>query len=204
MTHYPRPVQWLHWTMAVGLIAMVLFGLFMGSLPLSDERRNALMLAHLVTGLVLLVGVLLRLRWRLQGRMPALPSAYRRGERVLARAVHAAFYALMLGLPLLGLSVWLLDPFVYGPGLAGRSIALANLTGWLHWGHYLGAWLLLALLVVHVIGALRGVFHADPERRVLKRMTTSPPRVPGDPISVDIGVPKSAPPRGRLRRRRKR
>jgi cytochrome b561 len=170
MTHYPRTVQWLHWIMALALIGMVVFGLFMGSLPLSDDRRNLFMLVHLATGVVLLLAAGLRLRWRLQGRMPELPEVYRPLERALAQIVHAMFYVLMFGLPLLGLSVWLLDPFVWGPGLAGQSIALANLTGWLHWGHYLGAWLLLALLVVHVIGALRGLTSKVPERQVLRRM----------------------------------
>jgi len=174
MTTYPRSVQILHWLMAIGLVGMVLFGLFMGSLSLSDERRDAMMLAHLATGVLLLAALVVRLRWRLQGRMPGLPSAYRPWERVLARAVHGAFYGLMVLLPLLGLTVWLLDPFVNGPGLAGQSIWLANLSGWLHWGHYLGGWLLLGLLTVHAAGALRGVRSADPERRVLLRMIRSP------------------------------
>jgi len=173
MTHYPRPVQWLHWLMAVALISMVVFGLFMGSLPLGDDRRNLFMLAHLATGIALLLAAGLRLRWRLQGRMLVLPEVYDPWERALARTVHAAFYVLMFGLPLLGLSVWLLDPFVWGPGLAGQSIALANLTGWLHWGHYLGAWLLIALLIVHAIGAVRGLASSDPQRQVLRRMTGS-------------------------------
>jgi cytochrome b561 len=171
MLYYPRPVQWLHWIMAIALVGMVVFGLIMGSLPLSDERRDLFMLGHLATGVLLLMAAGLRLRWRIEGRMPALPEVYRPWERAIARTVHAAFYVLMFGLPLLGLSVWLLDPFVWGPGLAGQSIALANLTGWLHWGHYLGAWLLIGLLIVHVIGALRGLASKNPQRQVLRRMT---------------------------------
>jgi len=173
MTYYPRFVQILHWLMAIALVSMVLFGLFMGSLPLSDSRRDAMMLAHLATGTMLLIAVVVRLRCRLKGEMPPLPSVYRGWERRMAHGVHAAFYVLMIGLPLLGLSVWLLDPFVYGPGFAGQSIALANLAGWLHWGHYLAGWLLLLLLLVHVLGAARGLFSVDPERRVLYRMIGS-------------------------------
>jgi len=173
MTYYPRSVQILHWVMAIGLIGMVLLGLFMGSLPLSDERRDLLMVGHLVTGCLLLLAVAIRLRWRVQGKMPSLPSAYGGWERRLTQAVHAGFYVLMIGLPVLGLSVWMLDPFVFGPGLAGQSIALANLAGWLHWAHYLGAWSLLALFSVHLVGAMRGLFSADPERRVLHRMLSA-------------------------------
>ena len=157
--------------MAFALTGMILFGLFMGSLPLSDPRRDGFMVAHLSSGVLVLVLTGIRLRWRLEGRMPALPKVYRDWEKRLARMVHAAFYGLMLALPLLGLMVWLLDPFVFGPGLAGQSIALANLNGWLHWCHYLGAWMLLLLLGVHVAGAIRGSFSRDPERKVLRRMT---------------------------------
>jgi cytochrome b561 len=161
--------------MAIALVAMVVFGLFMGSLPLSDERRSVMMLAHLATGLALLVAVLVRLRWRLQGRMPPLPDVYGRWERGLVHGVHATFYGLMILLPLLGLTVWLLDPFVNGPGFARQSVALANLSGWLHWGHYLGGWLLLLLLLVHAVGAFRGLLSRDPERRVIRRMISAPP-----------------------------
>lgn len=185
MTCYPRSVQILHWLMAAGLIGMVLVGLYMGSLPLSAELRDALMMGHLATGLLLLIAVAIRLRWRMQGRMPGVPSVYRGWERVLVRVVHGGFYVLMIGLPLLGLSVWLLDPFVFGPGLAGQSIALANLAGWLHWGHYLGAWLLLGLVLIHVVGAVRGLFSADPQRRVLVRMLGSnPPDQAGNTTSA--------------------
>ncbi|MEN1729605.1 MAG: cytochrome b/b6 domain-containing protein [Pseudomonadota bacterium] len=178
MTHYPRSVQWLHWIMAAALVGMVLFGLFMGSLVVTDPRRDLFMLGHLVTGVALLFALGLRIRWRLQGRMPALPAVYRAWERGLAQVVHGTFYGLMLVLPLLGLGVWLLDPFVFGPGLAEQSVFLANLAGWLHWGHYLGGWLLLLLLVVHVIGAVRGQFSGMEERRVLQRMLSKPLEAP--------------------------
>lgn len=203
MTFYPRSVQWLHWAMAIALIAMVFLGLFMGSLPLNDARRDTLMLGHLATGCLLLIGVVLRLRWRLQGRMPPLPSAYRRSERVLAQTVHLSFYVLMIGLPLLGLSVWALDPFVIGPGLAGQSIALANLTGWLHWAHYLGGWALLVLLVVHVAGATRGLLSSDTERRVLRRMTGAE-AASATAAGTENSEPRTSGRRGKRRRGRKR
>lgn len=169
-TRYPASARWLHWGMAAALVAMIILGLIMSGLPLDHAARSSLMMGHLATGLLLLLSAGVRLRLRLRGVMPALPAAYARWERGLAGSVHALFYLLMFGLPLLGLGVWLLDPFVMGPGLAGQSVALGNLTGWLHWFHYLGAWLLVLALVFHVAGALRGVIHRDASRRVLWRM----------------------------------
>ncbi len=167
---HTRPVIWLHWLMAAALVGMVIFGLIMSSLPLGHAARPWMMGAHLATGLLIFTGAIFRLRLRRAGAVERLPAVYRAWERALANSVHALFYGLMFGLPALGFMVWLLDPFVPGPGLAGQSLVLGSLTGWLHWLHYLGAWLLLSALVVHVIGALRGSFSAVPERRVLKRM----------------------------------
>lgn len=194
---YPRSIRRLHWAMALGLLGMVLFGLFMGSLSLEDPRRGLLMRLHLMVGLLLLAAAMLRLRWRLQGRIPDLPSVYGRFEAALARAVHGLFYVLMIGLPLLGLGVWLLDPFVAGPGLAGQSVALGDLAGWLHRAHYLGAWLLLAAVLVHLIGALRGLRSATPERRVLWRMLPFEGQT-SRPVSVEA---RSRPRRSKKRRR---
>jgi len=156
--------------MALALVGMVFFGLSMSSLPLGHAARPWMMGAHLATGLLIFTGAFFRLRLRRAGGVQPLPAVYRGWERGLANAVHALFYALMFGLPLLGLLVWILDPFVPGPGLAGQSLVLGSLTGWLHWLHYLGAWLLLLALIVHVTGALRGIFSSEPERQVLKRM----------------------------------
>lgn len=156
--------------MALALVGMVFFGLSMSSLPLGHAARPWMMGAHLATGLLILTGAFFRLHLRRAGGVLPLPAVYRSWERGLANAVHALFYALMFGLPLLGLLVWTLDPFVPGPGLAGQSLVLGSLTGWLHWLHFLGAWLLLLALIVHVTGALRGVFSSEPERQVLKRM----------------------------------
>ncbi len=169
-TRYPASARWLHWGMAGALVAMIVLGLFMSGLPLDHAARSSLMMGHLATGLLLLLSAGVRLRLRLRGVMPELPAAYAPWERGLAGSVHSLFYLLMFGLPLLGLGVWLLDPFVMGPGLAGQSVTLGNLTGWLHWFHYLGAWLLVLALIFHVAGAMRGVVHRDLSRRVLWRM----------------------------------
>ena len=161
---------WLHWLMAAALVVMVLFGLIMAGLPRGDDTKQWMLYVHLGLGLMVLVAAIWRLRLRQTRPVPPLPEPYRPWERWLVGFVHGGFYALMLLMPLAGLSVWLLDPFLGGPGLAGQSLAFTELAARIYTVHYLGAWLLIVLVVVHLAGALRGQFGKDAGRRVLRRM----------------------------------
>lgn len=159
----------LHWLMTVLLMSMIGLGLFMGSLPRGHALKPFLLNGHVATGLLilLLLGYRLVLRHRYRSVRPALPSQYSRLRKRIAQSVHIALYALMLGLPLVGLGVWALDPFVGGPALFGEGVWISNAAGQLHQLHYLGAWLLFGLVLMHVLG---GMSVDDQGRRVLHRM----------------------------------
>ena len=60
---------------------------------------------HKSLGLTILALSLLRLVWRLTHRPPPMPATMPAWEQLAARGVHAAFYGLMIGLPLSG---WLM------------------------------------------------------------------------------------------------
>ncbi|MDX1626795.1 MAG: cytochrome b/b6 domain-containing protein [Wenzhouxiangellaceae bacterium] len=81
--------------------------------------------------------------------------------------MHVAFYVLMVGLPLMGLAVWLLDPHLGGPALLGPGLWPGRLADWAHSVHYLAAWLLVMLLGLHVAAAL---MPDGTRRRPLSRM----------------------------------
>lgn len=156
--------------MAVLLLLMIGIGLFMGSLPRGDELKALLIQWHLIVGCVVLILAFCRLILRFRMVLPALPDRYPPWRRRLIAAVHAGFYVLMIGLPVLGLSVWAIDPFVGGPAIFGEAVWVSNTAGYLHRLHYLGAWLLLLLLVLHVTGAMS---KDDRGTIVLKRMFSS-------------------------------
>ncbi len=146
----------LHWILALLLSIMLVLGLYMGSLVRTDPLKPWLLNWHLAIGASVFVLSLWRLGLRLGDRSAdhryrALPVL----EQGLIRLVHVGFYGLMLGLPVAGFGIWLLDPFVAGPGLAGQSVERLELVGRLHRVHYLGAWLLVGLLIVHLGGVLR-------------------------------------------------
>jgi len=170
--HDERLVR-LHWLMAGALVAMVLLGLTLTSLSLTHPARPWLTGLHVGLGLLVLIGAIQRLRLRRDGAYRPLPEDYPGWARGLAGVVHLAFYGLMLILPLAGVLLWLFDPFVAGPGLAGQSMALIEMVGYVHAVHYFGAWLLVGLVVIHAAGALRGGWGHPGEGNVFRRMKWS-------------------------------
>jgi len=116
---------------------------------------------HLAIGPTVLLLMLLRLLWRLTHRTPAPPSDLPRSLRLLSRATHWLFYAALIVLPVLG---WIaasgygarvtLLRLVPLPALIAPDKSLAESVGSIHGAL---AWALLAVIALHVSGAL---YHA--------------------------------------------
>jgi len=98
----------LHWLMALLLVALVVLGLYMVSLPDVgfDTRKIKLILVYKQLGVAALMLVALRLAWRIGNVLPALVASLPDWQKISARFVHLSFYALMLALPISG---WLMS-----------------------------------------------------------------------------------------------
>jgi len=164
---YPGRLILLHWLLAVLLLGMIVLGLMMGALARGNALKSLMLNLHLMTGLLVLFLSGVRAYYRQNSRLPAMPARYSIWRARLAQTVHRLFYGLMFGLPLLGLSVWAIDPFVGGPALFGEGVAISNAAARLHTAHYLGAWLILVALLLHIVGAMGT---DDQGRRILRRM----------------------------------
>jgi cytochrome b561 len=108
---YPRQLRALHW-MVVALVIVQLFSadwmedffrraehLPLGTLP--DTAGSAL---HALSGATILVLMAVRFLIRLKYGTPPLPSDLPRGLQLLALTNHFAFYAVLVLMPLTGLS----------------------------------------------------------------------------------------------------
>lgn len=156
-SRYSRAAIWLHW-----IIALAIIGQFVGmeygeTLAKGDPFAGTLYMLHKSTGITILVLTLLRLLIRVRRGFLPLPAHMVSWEVVLARMTHAGFYGLMLLMPLSG---WIfavsakrgLDWF----GLfAIPPLPLDGLKDLAHQFHEIGAWALIALFVLHVLGALK-------------------------------------------------
>jgi cytochrome b561 len=163
----------LHWTIAALILANIPIGAF------SDQIEGALgaspMWLHKSIGLTVLLLSLARLGWRLSHRPPPpLMDGWR--ER-LARAVHWAFYALIILVPLTG---WMRSSSSRYPlrwfelfdvpkfAIAPKSPEAASVAA----AHEWLAWTMTALIALHIGAAL----HHNWVRRdgVVRRMWPRP------------------------------
>ncbi|MEM8771067.1 MAG: cytochrome b/b6 domain-containing protein [Pseudomonadota bacterium] len=100
----------LHWTIAILILAQIAGGFYMHNLPNSAPAKFDLYQLHKSFGLSILVLTVIRIGWRLTHRPPALPSAMPSWQKMIARATHVLFYALLILTPLVGLAIVSVSP----------------------------------------------------------------------------------------------
>lgn len=138
---YSRLQIGLHWVMAGLIVTNLVFedwikagwrAIETGGAPVYDAGA----LAHIGVGVAVLVLALWRLGLRFTRGVPDLPAGMSARERLVAHLGHGLLYALMIGVPVVGLLAWF-----------GASGDLAEL-------HELGKPLFLLLIAAHVAAAL--------------------------------------------------
>jgi cytochrome b561 len=145
--------------MAVCILAMLFIGVGMVSTVM--PKYLTLVSIHKPLGIAILVLALIRLVVSLRYGAPALPAELPAPMKLAAHLSHYAFYALMIGMPLLG---WgMLSAAAYPVVLFGgvHLPAILPLSGSLHallWdAHFYLAFAFFGLILLHVAAAL---FHA--------------------------------------------
>ena len=186
-TRYGALSRWLHWSMAVMILAMLFIGVGMVA---SLSLRPLLLDIHRPLGLAILVLALLRLRHRRRHPPPPLPASLPAPQAMAARASHWLLYGLMLAMPLLGWAmlsaggypVRMTSSFALPPILSPDP-ALYSL---LRQAHGWVGYALFALILLHAAAALHhawvrrdGVFEAMARGR--SRTTTTAEPDPGTP-----------------------
>jgi cytochrome b561 len=149
----------LHWLMAACILAMLFIGVGMVSTIM--PKYLTLVSIHKPLGIAILALALIRLALRLRYGAPPLPADLPGSMKFAAQASHYAFYALMIGMPLLGwgmLSAAAYPVVLLGgwhlPAILPQSDSLHTLL----WdAHFYLAFAFFALILLHVAGAL---FHA--------------------------------------------
>jgi len=169
----------LHWLTAALVVAQLL--LIWAHEATDGPASREFINLHKSVGLSILVLTLARLIWRFANPAIPLPAGTPRWQRLAARGTHVLFYVLLLAMPLVGwaassavgrdivwfgLFEWPLLPVGGGRDMARSLMAL----------HENAAKLLIALVVLHVLGALK--HHILDRDNVLHRMIPLIPRRP--------------------------
>lgn len=159
----------LHWLMALLIIAILIAGIYMTRIPISGLKLK-LFRWHKEFGMLVLMLVIFRFYWRVSNPRPELPLLW--WEKYSALSVHWAFYGFMFILPITG---WLLSSaagipvsffgwFTF-PDLVSPNEELRLLLTEIHmWLSYV----LIAVICLHAAAALKHYFINKDE--ILQRM----------------------------------
>ena len=174
----------LHWATALGVIGLVIVGLWMDEMPNSPDKVKVFAL-HKSTGLLVLALVIARLGWRFYaGKPEPVPGTPTWQERI-ATVTHWLLYGLILLMPVSG---WLYDsasglrPFRWFglfdmPKLVAPNEAIRDAS---HNAHEWLFWVLVALVLAHAGAAFyHHVFQRD---ATLTRMLPQRRSKPADPV----------------------
>lgn len=167
--HYTAVAIVLHWAIA----ALIIFNLYLALRfdSLHGMTKFASIQLHKSVGVTVLLLSLLRLAWRLGHRPPPFPAHMPRWERAIAAAAHWVLYFLMIAIPLSGWAMVSVSPTNL------KTIVFKTVT-WPHIAvlnhlapdqkkaadaiftplHHLLGYAMLALLVVHILAALKHQF----------------------------------------------
>ena len=188
MPHYTTTAVVLHWLIAALVLGQFAWGWLMQEIPKSPPglRADAFNL-HKSIGLCLLPLVLFRLGWRLAHRPPPLPEMPA-WQTALAKVTHAALYAALIVMPLAGYlgSAWSGYPVrwfgITLPAWAGSDPLLKEA---MRTTHAVTSWVLLALVALHLAGALHHALRGD---GVAARMTLARRGARSQPQRTQIPV----------------
>jgi cytochrome b561 len=161
----------LHWVTALPLIYMLLWGEGLIKSGSGDTPANPML--HVSLGLSILILSVLRLAWRLMNPPPAdvpMPA----WQAKFSHMLHWGFYALLILIPLSGMAA--LDHSIVGKHPEFSTLTYFGLfpmphfaLDWFGQTHDLMTKLAIALLILHVLGALKHQF-IDKDN-LLKRMS---------------------------------
>lgn len=170
-SRYTRTAQVFHWAVVAMLAVQYSVALWLVYV-LPKSAAPALVAWHFSLGSAVAVVMLARLAWRLTHPPPPAPSDLSPALRWVSRATHWTFYGAFIALPVMGwaaasadgVRIWLAG-LVQLPLLVPKDDALGKL---MHSIHPVVAIALLALLALHIMGALH---HALVKRDgVVRRM----------------------------------
>lgn len=172
---YPLSMRLLHAIMAVIILSLLGVGLYMTSLTDSVSYKYDLYFWHKSFGLTVILLVCVRVWVRLRSTIPAAPQGIPQWQKKLAVLTQGLLYVFMFFVPVMGYLLSSTYPKSHGvsffglaiPDLTAKSEFWSEIFGELH---EVGAYLLLALIALHVLGALKHRFWDKPENNVLNRI----------------------------------
>ena len=160
--NYGSVTRGFHWALTLLVIGLLILGWVMASYPDHSSMGDTLKSIHKSTGVLTITVAVLFIFWRLANPTPSLRELPP-WQHYLARATHYLLYFILLAQPLAGLIMVMASGHpvnVYGlfvlPVLAPHSKALASGAHFVH--TEILPWSIVALVALHLVGALYHLF----------------------------------------------
>lgn len=173
---YPLAIRLLHWIVALSILGLIFLGWFMTPYDVDNiDYSENLYFWHKSFGMLVLFLMIGRVLVRVKSEIPELPQGLPDHEKKLSHVAHILLYVLVFVVTLLGYvqsssyeySTGVHFFFTDLPELIPDSKAVFDIANLLH---RVIAYTLLALVVLHVAGALKHRFLDKPENDVLNRI----------------------------------
>ena len=160
--NYGSATKFLHWIIALIVIAELCLGVYMTSLPHGDPSAGQFYGLHKSIGVTILGLFVLRLLWRLYSPPPALLPTVQKMEAKAATLMQYFFYFALFVLPMSG---WMLSTaaghpvhffhFFTLPSLVGKNHVLGEILDGIH---VTCAYVLMGGIALHAAGAFKHFF----------------------------------------------
>ena len=166
--------RWFHWVLGIAIVGMIAYGWWMNHIPARADKLFYRTI-HADIGYLLLLLMVLRLIWRGINPTPAMPSDTPQWQKIAAGASHWLLYLVTFAVVMLGWAMAGARAPNYSswfglftvPQFTSVDKAAADVY---EERHILFAYILLALIVLHVAAA---AFHHFVKRdRVTMRMVS--------------------------------
>ena len=143
----------IHWITALAVLGLLVSGMTMAGMT-DDAARQPIVRTHVLIGIAVALLMLLRIGWWLfADRKPDEPAGQPRWQARAAHAVHGLLYAVIIVLAASGVATIALS----GAGYILFGDTPGPLPDFMQYpprlAHGLFAWLLMALIVLHVAAA---------------------------------------------------
>ncbi|SFC73367.1 cytochrome b [Tropicimonas isoalkanivorans] len=159
---YSTTARVMHWIIAVLVLLMIPAGITMIQEGISRPLQDTLFLFHKNTGVIVLLLMVARLLYRRAKPPPPLPATVPDWQRRAAGLSHGALYVLLFVMPISGYVRVRAERYpIEGLDALGIGTLLPHskaLAGFAQGLHQAAAFLLIAVLLVHIGAALQHAF----------------------------------------------
>ncbi|MGN7439076.1 MAG: cytochrome b [Alcanivorax sp.] len=150
-----------HWLVGLGFIGLIAFGFYIANVEFAPGTKGPYMMYHKSLGVLFLAFASWRVLWRIFQGFPNPASDLKTWEHILAKVTH---WLLLLSLLIMPISGIVMNLF------SGRDLAVFNwftipglnksegIAGAANFMHHNAPYLISALILLHVIAALKHHF----------------------------------------------